>query len=95
MQAGEGALAVAGVRPMELSYSGHQNMMSSPNGKQRTSSLLSPMSERQTLKENIAAPVRCSSAMCGHFYHPKGVAKLLQKNDMTERQTLKENIAAG
>ncbi|KAJ0442517.1 hypothetical protein HanIR_Chr16g0810221 [Helianthus annuus] len=76
MQAGEGALAVAGVR-------------------QRTSSLLSPMSERQTLKENIAALVRCSSATCGHFYHLKCVAKLLQKNDMTKRQTLKENIAAG
>ncbi|KAM0010847.1 putative [histone H3]-lysine(4) N-trimethyltransferase chromatin regulator PHD family [Helianthus debilis subsp. tardiflorus] len=38
---------------------------------------------------------RCSSAMCGHFYHPKCVAKLLQKNDKTERQTLQEKIAAG
>ncbi|KAK9080687.1 hypothetical protein SSX86_000445 [Deinandra increscens subsp. villosa] len=37
---------------------------------------------------------RCSSATCGHFYHPACVAKLLQKND-TERQTLKEKIAAG
>ncbi|XP_076922126.1 protein ENHANCED DOWNY MILDEW 2-like [Bidens hawaiensis] len=38
---------------------------------------------------------RCSSASCGHFYHPKCVAKLLQKNDKTEQQTLKEKIAAG
>ncbi|MFS7977139.1 hypothetical protein Hanom_Chr10g00900611 [Helianthus anomalus] len=38
---------------------------------------------------------RCSSAMCGHFYHSKCVAKLLQKNDKTERQTHKETIAAG
>ncbi|KAL8215711.1 hypothetical protein R6Q57_022548 [Mikania cordata] len=37
---------------------------------------------------------RCSSATCGHFYHPYCVAKLLQKND-TEQQTLKEKIAAG
>ncbi|XP_076897610.1 protein ENHANCED DOWNY MILDEW 2-like [Bidens hawaiensis] len=38
---------------------------------------------------------RCSSASCGHFYHPKCVAKLLKKNDKTEQQTLKEKIAAG
>ncbi|XP_035846300.1 protein ENHANCED DOWNY MILDEW 2 isoform X2 [Helianthus annuus] len=38
---------------------------------------------------------QCSSATCGHFYHPKCVAKLLQKNDKTERQSLQEKIAAG
>ncbi|KAJ0813452.1 putative P-type ATPase, A domain superfamily [Helianthus annuus] len=38
---------------------------------------------------------RCSSATCGHFYHPKCVAKQLQKNDKTERQKLQEKIAAG
>ncbi|KAF5759801.1 hypothetical protein HanRHA438_Chr16g0757441 [Helianthus annuus] len=38
---------------------------------------------------------RCSSAMCGHFYHPKCVAKLLQKNDKTDRQKLQEKIVVG
>ncbi|MFS7924826.1 hypothetical protein Hanom_Chr03g00277211 [Helianthus anomalus] len=38
---------------------------------------------------------RCSSATCDHFYHPKCVAKLLQKNDKTKRQTVQEKIAAG
>ncbi|KAK1406971.1 hypothetical protein QVD17_38581 [Tagetes erecta] len=46
-------------------------------------------------KSSNAEVFRCSSATCGHFYHPKCVAKLLQQNDKTEQQTLKEKIAAG
>ncbi|XP_076897612.1 protein ENHANCED DOWNY MILDEW 2-like [Bidens hawaiensis] len=38
---------------------------------------------------------RCSFATCGHFYHPKCVAKLLQNNDITAQRTLKHQIAAG
>ncbi|XP_076959692.1 protein ENHANCED DOWNY MILDEW 2-like [Bidens hawaiensis] len=38
---------------------------------------------------------RCSYATCGHFYHPKCVARLLQNNDITAQRTLKHQIAAG
>nr|GEZ63398.1 protein enhanced downy mildew 2-like [Tanacetum cinerariifolium] len=38
---------------------------------------------------------RCSAASCGHFYHPKCVAKLLQKDSEAEPQALKEKIARG
>lgn len=38
---------------------------------------------------------RCSFATCGHFYHPKCVARLLQNNDITAQRTLKHQIAAG
>ncbi|KAK1435604.1 hypothetical protein QVD17_01370 [Tagetes erecta] len=38
---------------------------------------------------------RCCSATCGHFYHPKCVAKLTQRNDKVEQQALEEKIAAG
>ncbi|GJZ23791.1 protein enhanced downy mildew 2 isoform X1 [Tanacetum coccineum] len=38
---------------------------------------------------------RCSAATCGHFYHPKCVAKLLQKDNEADPQALEEKIAGG
>ncbi|KAK6238637.1 hypothetical protein QUC31_004106 [Theobroma cacao] len=37
----------------------------------------------------------CISATCGHFYHPKCVAKLLHADNEAEAETLKEKIASG
>ncbi|PWA63551.1 zinc finger, PHD-type [Artemisia annua] len=38
---------------------------------------------------------QCSAATCGHFYHPKCVAKLLQKDNEAEPQVLERKIAGG
>ncbi|PWA72373.1 zinc finger, PHD-type [Artemisia annua] len=38
---------------------------------------------------------QCSAATCGHFYHPKCVAKLLQKDNEAEPQVLEIKIAGG
>ncbi|CAI9288517.1 unnamed protein product [Lactuca saligna] len=47
-------------------------------------------------KSSGAAEVfRCSSATCGHFYHPKCVAKILQPNVEAEQKNLLEKISAG
>ncbi|KAK9061545.1 hypothetical protein SSX86_018727 [Deinandra increscens subsp. villosa] len=73
MQAGEGAISVMSHQPMDVSYSGHQNTMSNrgpnPNGKQRTSSLLSPImllsghqSAIYTMKFNPAGTVIASGS---------------------------------
>nr|KJB42801.1 hypothetical protein B456_007G168700 [Gossypium raimondii] len=37
----------------------------------------------------------CVSATCGHFYHPKCVAKLLQTDNEAEAKKLRDKIAAG
>ncbi|XVF21075.1 hypothetical protein REPUB_Repub12eG0059400 [Reevesia pubescens] len=37
----------------------------------------------------------CVSATCGHFYHPKCVAKLLHADNEAEARKLREKIAAG
>nr|XP_043639941.1 protein ENHANCED DOWNY MILDEW 2-like [Erigeron canadensis] len=46
-------------------------------------------------KSSNAEVFRCSSATCGHFYHPQCVANLLKKNDKAEQQVLKEKITKG
>ncbi|GJZ40417.1 hypothetical protein Tco_0586980 [Tanacetum coccineum] len=38
---------------------------------------------------------QCSDATCCHFYHPKCVAKLLQKENEAEPQALEKKIAGG
>ncbi|GJZ14525.1 enhanced downy mildew 2-like protein [Tanacetum coccineum] len=38
---------------------------------------------------------QCSAATCGHFYHLKCVAKLLQKDNEAEPQALEKKIAGG
>ncbi|KAL7600423.1 hypothetical protein Lser_V15G27174 [Lactuca serriola] len=46
-------------------------------------------------KSSGAEVFRCSSATCGHFYHPKCVAKMLQPNVEAEQKNLLEKIGAG
>ncbi|PWA54427.1 zinc finger, PHD-type [Artemisia annua] len=46
-------------------------------------------------KSSITEVFQCSAATCGHFYHPKCVAKLLQKDNEAEPQVLEKKIAGG
>lgn len=46
-------------------------------------------------KSSGAEVFRCSSATCGHFYHPKCVSKLLQPKSEDEQKNLLEKIGAG
>ncbi|XP_024966145.1 protein ENHANCED DOWNY MILDEW 2-like [Cynara cardunculus var. scolymus] len=46
-------------------------------------------------KSSVAEVFCCSSATCGHFYHPKCVAKLLHEEGDAAAQELQEKIAAG
>lgn len=47
-------------------------------------------------KKSTGAEVfQCSSATCGHFYHPQCVAKLLHRESEAEAKDLQEKIAAG
>ncbi|GMH25034.1 hypothetical protein Nepgr_026877 [Nepenthes gracilis] len=44
---------------------------------------------------NGAEVFRCVNATCGHFYHPKCVAKLLHRDDAAAAEELERKIAAG
>ncbi|KAL4566889.1 hypothetical protein LXL04_031015 [Taraxacum kok-saghyz] len=46
-------------------------------------------------KSSGAEVFRCSSATCGHFYHPKCVAKRLHPNVESEQKNLLEKIGSG
>ncbi|KAI3673841.1 hypothetical protein L6452_39971 [Arctium lappa] len=46
-------------------------------------------------KSSVAEVFRCSSANCGHFYHPRCVATLLQQYGEAEPQDLEQKIAVG
>lgn len=46
-------------------------------------------------KSSVAEVFCCSSATCGHFYHPNCVAKLLHEEGDNAAQDLQEKIAAG
>ncbi|KAJ9562717.1 hypothetical protein OSB04_007877 [Centaurea solstitialis] len=46
-------------------------------------------------KSSVAEVFCCSSATCGHFYHPKCVAKLLHEEDDAAANDLQEKIVAG
>ncbi|KAI3769165.1 hypothetical protein L6452_00265 [Arctium lappa] len=47
------------------------------------------------LRAEVVQVFCCSSATCGHFYHPKCVAKLLHEEGDAASQDLQEKIAAG
>ncbi|KAM7279882.1 hypothetical protein ACFE04_007016 [Oxalis oulophora] len=47
-------------------------------------------------KESSKAEVlRCSSATCGHFYHPRCIAKLICRENVSEAKNLQERITEG
>ncbi|KAI3673839.1 hypothetical protein L6452_39969 [Arctium lappa] len=46
-------------------------------------------------KSSVAEVFRCSSATCGHFYHPRCVAKLLRQDDEAKPHDLEKKIAVG